>query len=93
MNKFYYSRTYTFEAPKGRRKHYFFNLVERFGQGAPSRLNDKDNTDVIPATIEMDGDTETATFLYRGYEYSLSADRFIPKGYPTNIEGQPEKKR
>lgn len=92
MNKFYYSRTYTFEASRGARKHYFFNLVERFGAGASFRLNDKDNTDVIPATIKMDGDTETVTFLYRGYEYSLRADRYNPKGYPLNIEGRLEKK-
>lgn len=92
MNKFYYSRTYTFEAPKGRRKHYFFNLVDRFGECASFKLTDKDNNDVIPATIKMDGDTETATFLYRGYEYSLRADRFIPKGYPLNIDGRLEKK-
>lgn len=71
----------------------FLQPCGAFRPGGIVRLNDKDNTDVIPATIEMDGDTETATFLYRGYEYSLSADRFIPKGYPTNIEGQPEKKR
>ena len=92
MNKFYYSRTYTFETPKGHRKHYFFNLVERFGEVASFTLTDKDNDDVISATIKMDGDTETATFLYRGYEYSLRADRYNPKGYPLNIEGRFKKK-
>lgn len=92
MNKFYYSRTYTFDAPKGQRKHYFFNLVERFGECASFKLTDKDNNDVIPATLKMDGGTETATFLYRGYGYSLCADRFIPKGYPLNIDGRLEKK-
>lgn len=92
MNKFYYSRAYTFDTPKGTRRHFFFNLVERIGQGASFRLTDNDNNDVIPATIEIDGDTETARFLYRGYEYSLRADRFIPKGYPVNIDGRLEKK-
>ena len=92
MNKFYYSRSYIFEAPRGRRKHYFFHLVERFGEGASFRLNDKDNSDVIPATIVPDGDTETATFLYRGHEYSLRADRYHSKGYPLNIAGMLDKK-
>ncbi len=92
MNKFYYSRTYTFEAPKGNRKNYFFNLTERYGQVAAFKLNDKGNDDVISATIETDGDTETATFIYMGHEYSLRANRFIPKGYPMTINGRLEKK-
>ena len=91
MNKFYYSSTYTFDAPKGTRKHFFFNLVQRFGECALFKPTDKDNSDVIPATLEMNGETETATFLYRGYEYSLRADRFIPKAYSLNIDGQLEK--
>ncbi|MDE7414492.1 MAG: hypothetical protein K2N05_12005 [Muribaculaceae bacterium] len=92
MNKFYYSRTYIFEAPKGRRKYYFFNLVERFGECASFRLNHKDNEDVIPAIVKMDGETETTTFFYRGFEYSLRADRFISKGYRLNVEGRMEEK-
>lgn len=92
MNKFYHTRTYTFDVPSGHRKHYFFNLVERFGEAASFRLNDKNNHDVISATIEIDGDTETATFLYMGHEYSLRADRFIPKGYPMTLNGRLEKK-
>lgn len=92
MNKFCYSRTYTFEAPKGRRKHYFFNLVWRFGEVASFRLRDKDETCSADAKIEIDGDTETATFLFYGYEYSLRADRFIPKGYPLDIDGRLEEK-
>ncbi|MDE6795362.1 MAG: hypothetical protein K2J63_08695 [Muribaculaceae bacterium] len=92
MNKFYYSRTYTFEAPKGQRRHYFFNLVERFGEVASFRRTDKDNNDVIPATIEIDGDTETVTFLYYGHQYSLRADHFQLKGYPFNLDGRLEKK-
>ena len=92
MYKFYYSRTYTFEAPKGQRKHYFFNLVERYGECGSFRMNENDNSDVIPATIRLDGDTEIATFLYRGYEYSLRADRYISKGYPMTLNGRMEKK-
>lgn len=92
MNKFYYSRTYTFEAAKGVRMHYFFNLMERFGAAASFQLNYKDNNDVIPATLGIDGDTETATFLYLGHEYSLRADRYISKGYPLNAEGLLDKK-
>lgn len=92
MNKFYYSRTYTFDAPKGARKHYFFNMVERFGEVASFRLTDKDCDAVAQATIVADGDAETVTFLYRGYEFTLRADRFIPKGYPVNIDGRLEKK-
>lgn len=90
--KFKYSRTYPFETAEGHRRHYFFNLVERFGEAASFRLNQKDNTDTIDATIVMDGDVETARFLYYGHEYSLRADRSQPKGYPLSIDGRLEKK-
>ena len=92
MNKFYYSRTYTFEAAKGERKYYFFNLIDRFGEVASFKRIDKENNDVVPATIKIDGERETVTFLYRGYEYSLRADRYIPKNYPSDIDGRLEKK-
>ncbi len=92
MNKFCYTLSYTFQNPSGRRKHYFFNLVERFGEVASFKLTDKGNYDVIPASIETDGDTETATFLYMGKEFSLRADRFIPKGYNLTLNGRLEKK-
>ena len=65
--------------------------MQRVGKCASFKLTDKDNSDVIPATLEMNGETETATFLYRGYEYSLRADRFIPKAYSLNIDGRLEK--
>lgn len=77
-----------------RREHassFFSNLVQRFGECASFKLTDKDNSDVIPATLEMNGEAETATFLYRGYEYSLRAVRFIPKAYSLNIDGRLEK--
>lgn len=90
MNRFYYSRSYTFEAPKGRRKHYFFHLVERHGSNAIFRLIDKDNTKTVEAAIVMDGDTETAAFTFHGSELSLRADRFIPKGYPMTPKGRIE---
>ena len=92
MNKFYYSRTYIFEVAKGERKYYFFNLIDRFGEVASFKRIDKENNDVVPATIKMDGDTESVIFLYRGYEYSLRADRYIPKDYPSDIGGRLEKK-
>ncbi|MDE6238551.1 MAG: hypothetical protein K2M54_01010 [Muribaculaceae bacterium] len=91
MNKFYYSRTYTFEAQKGARKHYFFNMVERYGEVASFRLTDKDCDAVAQATIVAGGDAETVRFLYRGYEFTLRADRYIAKGYPVNAEGRIEK--
>lgn len=91
MNKFYFSRTYTFEVPKVSRKHYFFNLVERFGGVASFCRNDKDETTTAAAEIVMDGDTETAKLLYRGYEYELRADRYIAKGYRLTPEGRMEK--
>lgn len=90
--KFLYSGTYIFESPSGKRRHWFFNLVERFGEGASFRLTDKDNDDVIPTAIEMDGEVETATFLYYGIEYTLRADRYQPKDYPQTIDGRLEKK-
>lgn len=66
MNKFHYSRTYTFDAPKGWRKHYFFNLAERHGFNAKFRLNDKDNTDTIDGDIVRDGETDHFTLLSNG---------------------------
>lgn len=91
-NKFQYSRTYIFECDKGKRRLYFFNLVERFGEVASFRLIDKDNTDVISEAIEMDGEVETVNFLYYGKEYTLRADLYQPKGYPVTIDGRLEKK-
>lgn len=88
MNKFYYSRTYTFEAPKGHRKHYSFNLVERYSSTATFRLTDKDNTETVEAPIVTDSDAETVVFTFRGIEFSLRADRFIPKGYSMSPEDQ-----
>ena len=92
MNKFYYTRTYTFKVQQEHPKHYFFNLMDSFGEVASFKRIDKENNDVVPATIKMDDGTETATFLYRGYEYSLRADRYIPKDYTSDIDGQLEKK-
>ena len=92
MNKFYYTRTYTFEVQQENPKHYFFNLMDRFGEVASFKRIDKENNDIVPATIKMDGDTESVIFLYRGYEYSLRADRYIPKDYPSDIDGRLEKK-
>lgn len=91
MNRFHYSQTYTFDAPKGQRKDYFFNMVERHGSNATFRLNDKDNTETIDVNIIMEGDTETATFTFRGIEFSLRADRFISKCYPMTPQGRIEK--
>ena len=66
--------------------------MDRFGEVASFKRIDKENNDVVPATIKMDGDTESVIFLYRGYEYSLRADRYIPKDYPSDIDGRLEKK-
>lgn len=92
MTKFLFTRAYTFEAEKGARKHYFFELVNRYGEAMSVRLRDKDNADVIDLTIEMDGDVGTATFLYYGKEYNLRADRFIPKGFKAPRLPEPELK-
>ena len=92
MNKFYYTRTYTFKVQQEHPKHYFFNLMDRFGEVASFKRIDKENNDVVPSTIKMDGDTESVIFLYRGYEYSLRADRYIPKDYLSDIDGRLEKK-
>ena len=53
MNKFYYTRTYTFEVQQERPKHYFFNLMDRFGEVASFKRIDKKNNDVVPATIKI----------------------------------------
>ena len=55
MNKFYYTRTYTFEVQQEYPKHIFFNLMDRFGEVASFKRIDKENNDVVPATIKMDG--------------------------------------
>lgn len=89
---FYYSRTYVFQAPIGHRKHYFFNLVERHGNEVSFRLNDKGDEDVISSAIAMDGDVETASFVYKGIVFELGADNFISKGYSITSEGQMQKK-
>lgn len=90
MNKFHYSRTYTFNAPKGQRKYYSFNLVERHGSKVTFRLNDKENTETVEATIVTDNNTETVTFTFGGREFSLRADQFIPKGYRMTPQGRIE---
>ncbi|MDE6368706.1 MAG: hypothetical protein K2K94_05660, partial [Muribaculaceae bacterium] len=82
---------YTFDAPKGRRKHYFFNMVERCGAKVRFRLNDKDGAETEEVGIILDGDTESASFTLRDIEISLRADRYIPKGYPVKAEGRIEK--
>ena len=89
---FCYSLTYEFQAPAGHRKHYFFNLVERHGNEISFRLNDKGNEDVMSSTIAMDGGVETASFMYKGIEFNLRADKFHGKGYPVSAEGQKQKK-
>lgn len=88
MNRFYYSRTYRTEDPEGQRKHCYFNLVERVGESAAFRRSDRDEEVTAAGKIIMDGDTETVTLLYGGYEYSLRADRYIPKDYQQNIDGR-----
>lgn len=90
MNKFYYSRTYTFDAPQEPRKHYSFNLVERLGEKIKFKLVDEDNAATVESDISLDGDTETATFSLHDTEISLRADRCIPKAYPGNADGETE---
>ncbi len=91
MNKFCYTRTYTFDAPGGGRNHYFFELVNRYGTVASFKLRDKDNDLTVSVPIEVTGYTENVTFLYMGQKCTLSADSFIPKGYPISINGRLEK--
>lgn len=91
MNKFYYSRTYIFDASKGRRRDYFFGLSKRCGAKATFLLHHKDNIETVESDIALDGDTETATFTFQDTDISLRADRFIPKGYRLTTEGQNEK--
>lgn len=93
--KFQYTRTYTFDTDGNGGaclRHFFFNVKERFGEVVSFTRTDKDDSDGISAPIIMDGDVETVTFLYYGHEYSLRADRYIPKGYAASIDGRLEKK-
>lgn len=81
--KFLFARTYTFDAEKGRRKHYFFELVERHGKKVSFRLRDKGNADVIESVLMVEEDIECATFVCKGVEIELRADRYISKGIST----------
>ncbi len=91
MNKFYFSRAYIFSAATGRRKSYFFSLVERSGSKVVFQLRDKGNTRTVESTIVVHGDTETATFMWQGIKITLRADQYIPKGYRISAAGQSEK--
>ncbi len=97
MNKFYYSLNYRFKAQKGRRKHYFFELVDRTSDQATFQLRDKGNNDIIKAQIVVDNSadtpTETANFTYNDIEFQLRADVCAVKGYPITEAGQAEKMR
>ncbi|MDE6335539.1 MAG: hypothetical protein K2L34_03110 [Muribaculaceae bacterium] len=90
MNRFHYSRTYTFDTPEGSHKHYFFNLVDRCDTEIKFELVDEDNTATVESDINLDGDTETTKFSFHDTEISLRADRYIPKAYPDNAEGETE---
>lgn len=97
MNKFYHSLTYRFLAQKGRRKHYFFNLVDRSSDQATFHLRDKVNQELIKAQITIDNSSDTpieiAQFTYNGIDIILRSDFCMPKGYPISEEGQAEKRR
>lgn len=80
------------EAAEGQQKHCCFNLVERTGDVVSFRRVGKDETVAVAAKIIIDGDTEVATFQYCGEEYSLSANRYIPKVYSQNRDGRLEQK-
>ncbi len=90
MDRFHYSRTYTFDTTEGSRKHYFFNFVERCGTQIKFKLVDEDDTATVESDITLDGDTETTKFSFHDTEMSLRADRYIPKAYPGNAEGETE---
>ncbi len=97
MNKFYHTLTYRFQAQKGRRKHYFFNLVDRTSEPATFQLFEKGKKYLIQAQITIDNSsdtpTETAKFTYNGVDIILRADVCMGKGYPISEEGQAEKCR
>lgn len=90
--KFQYSRIYTFETCSGNPYCRSFSLVERFGEAASFRMLGNRREDNISTPLEMEGDVETAAFLYFGREYSLRADRYQSKEYPMTIGGRLEKK-
>lgn len=89
--KFLYCRTYIFEETDGKRQHWSFKLVDRFGKTASFKPNDKDCKDVISAPLEFAGQVETVRFLHCGKEYTLRADLFQSKDYPLTTQGLQEK--
>ncbi len=97
MNKFYHSLTYRFLAQKGRRKHYFFDLVDRTSDPAIFQLWDKGNKYPIEAQITVDNSSDTPTeiaqFTHKGIDITLRADICMGKGYPISEEGKAEKRR
>ncbi len=97
MNKFYHSLTYRFQAQKGRRKHYFFNLVDRTTDPATFQVFEKGEKYLLQAKITIDNSsdipTEIAKFTYNGVDITLRADVCMGKGYAISEEGQAEKRR
>lgn len=90
MNQFYFSRTYTFKSATGKRKRYFFNLIDSTSNEVTFCV--KGNTDTVSAKIVKDNDTDTATFLYKDCKCTLRADEYIPKRYPVLLKGMLERK-
>lgn len=88
--KFLLTRSYRFEAEKGRRKHYFFHVVERHSNKVTFRLTDKDNTEEIETDVVLDGEIERAGFVCKGAKIELHADRYTPKGVQTPRLPEPE---
>ena len=96
MERFIFTRSYTVLLPKalpkmGRRRRFFFHLLERSGNKASFCIRTKGNEDVIPAIIKREGDKEIAAISYQGVDFILTADEYISKGYPFTEEGMRER--
>ncbi len=77
--RFYYSRSYYYSEPTGRRKQFRFNLVERGEDTAEFRLITDEGTQTYPARIERSVNKEVAWVNYFGRQIFLRADNYYPK--------------
>lgn len=92
MDRFYFSRTYEFQAPQGSEQFLLFNLKDRRSDSVTFSPLDNPKVDSLTVPVELDGNTEIAKFLYHGIPVTLRADDFHSKGYMMTAQGIREKK-
>lgn len=92
MEIFQFTKSYTFLAPKGRKKRFFFKLIERCFNQVTFVFYEKGDTEFAHGKLSMDGDTEVANCHFNGVECTVRADEYIPKGYRISWAGRLEER-